>query len=136
MPIISWGLIGLASLTGALSALYVALAPAADQTPLSDRTWAAVATADPEVGAIVARLLVVLGLLGVGFGLLAFLVTLGPYRQGQRWAWNVLWLLPIIYGAIAARQLADGYPVAYLYGALAAMAIIGLVLGRRAPSTT
>ena len=66
MPRLSWALLAGAASIGALSALYVALAPAGDQTPLVDRAWNEVVVIDPEVAGIVARLLVVLGLLGFG----------------------------------------------------------------------
>lgn len=130
MPGLSWGLLAVATGLGALSALYVALAPAGDQTPLADRSWSEVVASDPEVASIVSRLLVVLGLLGVGFGALALLAVLGPYRRADRWAWRVLWLVPVIYAAIAARQLADAYPIAWLYVALATASVVGLLVGR------
>jgi hypothetical protein len=129
MPILSWSLLAGASAVGALSALYVALAPAGDQTPLVGRSWVEFAAADPEMASIVSRLLVVLGLLGVGFGTLALLVILGPYRRAQRWAWNVLWLVPVVYAAIAVRQTFDSYPIAYMYGAVAIPGAVGLLTG-------
>ena len=129
MPILSWSLLAGASAFGALSALYVALAPAGDQTSLAGRTWSDFIASDPEVASIVSRLLVVLGLLGVGFGTLALVVVLGPYRRVERWAWNVLWLVPVVYAAIAVRQIFDGYPVAYWYGALAIAGTAGLLAG-------
>ena len=107
---------------GAVSALYVALTSAGDQTPLADRTWEQFAAGDAEVAAIVSRLLVVLGLLGVAFGALSLVVALVPYRLGARWAWYALWLVPVTYGAIAARQLSDRYAIGYFYAALAAVA--------------
>ena len=113
---------------GALSALYVALIPAGDQTPLANRTWEQFAAGDAEVASIVSRLLVVLGLLGVAFGALSLVVALVPYRLGARWAWYALWLVPVTYGAIAARQLSDQYAIGYFYAALAAVAGIGLLL--------
>jgi len=132
MPRLSWALLAGAASIGALSALYVALAPAGDQTPLMDRAWSEVVVSDPEVAGIVARLLVVLGLLGFGFGTLALLVVLGPYRRAERWAWVVLWMVPATYAAIAARQLADGYPIAWLYLTLAVACVVGLLAGRSA----
>ena len=124
----SWGLVATAAALGALSALYVAVIPAGDQTPLANRTWEQLAAADAEVASIVSRLLVVLGLLGVAFGALSLVVALVPYRLGARWAWYALLLMPLTYGAIAARQLSDQYPIGYFYAALAAVAGIGLLL--------
>ena len=117
-----------AAALGALSALYVAVTPAGDQTPLANRTWEQFAAGDAEVASIVSRLLVVLGLLGVAFGALSLVVALVPYRLGARWAWYALWLVPVTYGAIAARQLSDQYAIGYFYAALAVVAGIGLLL--------
>ena len=129
--LLSWALLTTVATLGGLSALFVALVPAADQTPLNGRTWQQLAAADPEVASIVARLLVVLGLLGVGLGATAALVTLFAYRRGARWAWYALWLVPLIYGAIAVRQLADAYAVGWFYAGLAAFAVVGLVVSVR-----
>ena len=74
------------------------------------------------------RLLVVLGLLGVAFGVLSLVVALVPYRLGARWAWCAWLLVPVMCGAIAARQLSDQYAIGYFYAALAAVAGIGLLL--------
>ena len=117
-----------AAALGALSALYVAVTPAGDQTPLADRTWEQFAAADSEAASIVSRLLSVLGLLGIAFGTLSLVVSLVPYRLGARWAWYALLLVPITYGAIAARQLADLYAIGYFYAALTAMAGLGLLI--------
>jgi len=125
---VSWGLLTIVTTVGGLSALYVALVPAADQTPLHARTWQQFAETDAEVAPIVARLLVVLGLLGLGFASAAALISLFAYRRGARWAWYALWLVPLVYGAIAARQLADAYAVGYFYAGMAAIAAIGLVI--------
>lgn len=125
---ISWILLTAVTTLGGLSALYVASTQAGDQTPLVARTWEQFASQDPEVASITARLLVVLGLLGAGFASLGVIISVIPYRHGQRWAWYALWVVPVIYGGIAARQLADQYPIAYLYAALAAMATVGLLI--------
>lgn len=69
-----------------------------------------------------------LGLLGTAFGLAAAVIALVPYRRGERWSWNALWLLPLSYGPIAVRMLSSGYAVGYFYAGLAAVAIFGLLL--------
>jgi hypothetical protein len=125
---ISVALVAAVALLGALSALWVALTPATDQTPLVGRTWADFAAQDPEVASIVARLLVVLGLLGAGFGTVAFIVAVIPHRHGKRWSWFALWLLPLTYGLVAARMLSGDYLVGWFYAGLAGMALIGLLL--------
>ena len=126
-PMASWALLVIVTTLGGLSALWVAWVPAADQTSLDARTWQQFATTDPEVASLVSRLLVVLGLLGAGFGAAAAILTLFAYRRGARWAWGALWLVPLVYGAIAVRQLADAYPVGYFYAGLAIVAAVALV---------
>lgn len=116
---------------GALAALYVAITPTGDQTPLADRRWTDFAAHEVEVASIVSRLLVVLGLLGLGFGAGALVVALGPYRRGERWSWFALWLMPLAYGAIAVRQLMDQYSIGAFYAGLAAAAALGLLLAAR-----
>ena len=81
---LSVGVLAAVAVLGALSALYVAITPAADQTPLVDRSWADAVAQDPELTSIIARLLVVLGLLGTAFGLAAAVIALVPYRRGER----------------------------------------------------
>ena len=88
-----------------------------------------------EVASIVARLLVVLGLLGAAFGLLGAIVSVLAYGQGRRWAWYCLWLVPVTYAAISARMLADEYPIGYFYAGLAVAAAAALLIPiRRRPS--
>ncbi len=126
---ISLALVAAVALIGALSAVFVAITPAEDQTPLVDRTWADFAAQDPEVASIVSRILVVLGLLGTGFGAFGFIVAVIPYRRGERWSWFALWLLPLTYGLVAARMLSGDYPIGWFYAVLAGVAVIGLLLG-------
>jgi hypothetical protein len=115
----------------AFSTLWVALTPAGDQTTLSGRTWEQFALQDPEVAYLVSRQLNVLGFLGAGFGLLAAVVSVIPYRRGERWAWSALWLFPVTIGAVAARQLIDQYPAGYYYAAITTLAVVGLLLPLR-----
>jgi hypothetical protein len=125
---LSWGLLSAVAMLGALSALYVAITPTGEQTPLVGRSWAEFAAQDAEAASIVSRLLVVLGLLGMAFGLGAFLIALIPYRRGEAWSWYALWLVPLTYGAIGVRQLTDHYAIGYFYAALAAAAVLALLL--------
>ena len=112
----------------AFSALWVALTPAADQTELTGRAWEQFALQDPEVASLYSMDLVVLGLLGAGFGLLAAVVSLIPYRRGERWAWYALWLLPVTIGGVAARMLIDQYSASYYYAGITAVALVALLI--------
>jgi hypothetical protein len=83
------------------------------------------------VAYLVSRQLNVLGFLGAGFGLLAAVVSVIPYRRGERWAWSALWLFPVTIGAVAARQLIEQYPAGYYYAAITTLAVVGLLLPLR-----
>ena len=69
-----------------------------------------------------------LGALGtalVGFNILAFIMSLIPYRRGERWAWYTLWLLPLEW----VSQFVFSPDIFYLV--LALLTAVGLVLPYR-----
>jgi hypothetical protein len=68
----------------------------------------------------------VLGITSLGFNIFALVLTLIPYRRGERWAWYTLWLLPLLWLSLFA--LAPDLP---LYLALAIVTAAGLVLPYR-----
>ena len=125
---VSWGLLTVVSTLVALSALWVALTPAGDQTELAGRTWEQFAQQDPEVASLYSMDLGILGMFGAGFGLLAAVVSLIPYRLGERWAWYALWLIPITIGVVAARMLIDQYSAGYYYAGITTVAVAALLI--------
>jgi hypothetical protein len=127
----SWITLSIVGAVMGLAALWVALTPAGDQTELRDRTWDQFVQQDPEVASLYSMDLVVLGGLGAGFGFLVVAVAVVPFRQGERWAWAVLWLAPITSGAVALRMLASQYGTGYFYAGLAAAALVALLLPAR-----
>lgn len=124
----SWLLVATVAGVTAISAAYVGLTPAGEQTELTERTWEQFASQDQEVASLVSRLLAVVGLIGAAFAVLALVVAVGPYRSGARWAWYALWLVPITFAAIATRMLADQYAVGWYYTVLAALAALALLI--------
>lgn len=128
VPWFSWIPLATVGTAAALASIWVALTPAGDQTELAGRTWEQFAHQDPEVASLYSMDLVVLGLLGAGFGLLATAVSLIPYRHGERWAWFALWLVPLTIGAVAVRMLADQYSAGYFYAGVTVAALIALLL--------
>jgi hypothetical protein len=67
----------------------------------------------------------IMGALGtalVGFNVLALVMTLVPYKRGERWAWYTLWLLPLQW----VSQFVFLPNVSYLI--LALLTTVGLVL--------
>ena len=114
-----------------LNGLYVLLVPVGDQTELSGRTWDQFAAQEPEVASIYAMDLALLGIIWASFGLLAAIISGVPYRRGDRWAWYVLWLVPIAYGGAAIRMLIDGYDAGMWVAGYTAVAVVGLLMATR-----
>jgi hypothetical protein len=127
----SWITLSIVGAVMGFAALWVALTPAGDQTELRDRTWDQFARQDVEVASLYSMDLVVLGILGAGFGFLIVAMAAVPFRHGERWAWAVLWLVPITIGAVALRMLASQYATGYFYAGLAVAALVALVLPAR-----
>jgi hypothetical protein len=142
VPRVSWALLTTVTTLGTLNGLYLLLVPVGDQTELAGRTWERFAAQDPEVASIYAMDLAVLGIIWAAFGLLGSIVSVVPYRRGDRWAWYALWLVPITYGAAATRFLIDRYDAGFWIAGLTAAAVVGLlipirrVLGGRASMTS
>ena len=67
-------------------------------------------------------------------GLMALAISLYPFRTGQRWAWAVMWLLPLsmlpgALGTALARGDQRLFGLGYLL--LAAVAVLAIVAARR-----
>jgi len=128
VPRASWIILAAVAISTILSGLYVGLTPTGAQTELSGRTWERFAAADPEVARIYSMDLVLLGISLVAFAILGTIVTLIPYRQGERWAWFALWLIPLLHGGVALRMLYDQYNAGYVYLGLFIISLIGILI--------
>ncbi len=69
----------------------------------------------------------------VAVGLFSLLVTYFPFREGQRWAWFAMWILPvsILPGIISLAQTENQAGIALFGGAFILVAITGLVISYR-----
>lgn len=128
VPRASWITLAVVATLTILSGLWVGLTPVGSQTELSGRTWEEFAAADPEVASIYAMDLVLLGMSLAAFAILGTIVTLIPYRRGERWAWFALWLIPLVHGGVALRMLSDQYDAAYVYLGLCIISLIGILI--------
>jgi hypothetical protein len=128
IPKVSWILVLTVALLSILSGAYVGLTPIADQTELIGRTWPQFAQQDPEMAALYSMDLALLGMSIGAFAILATVVAAVPYRHGERWAWYALWVVPVLWGGIAARMFVDGYSAAIVYAILAAVAAGALLI--------
>jgi hypothetical protein len=128
VPQASWIILAVVATLTILSGLYVGLTPTGSQTELSGRTWEDFAAADPEVARIYSMDLVLLGITLTAFAILCTIVTLIPYRRGERWAWFALWLIPLVHGGIALTMLTDQYEAGYVYLGLFVISLIGILI--------
>lgn len=128
IPKISWMLVLAVAVLSVLSALYVGLAPTADQTELQGRTWEQFARQDPEVAGLYSMDLALLGMSIGAFAVLAVVLAAIPYRRGERWAWYALWVVPLLWGGVAARMFIDQYSAGSVYAVAAAIAVVGLLI--------
>lgn len=128
MPRISWILVLTIAVVSLLAGVYVWLTPIADQTELRGRMWAQFAASDPEVAALYALDVTLLGMSLAAFGMLAVVVAAIPYRLGERWAWYALWTIPLLAGGVALRMFMDQYPAAPVYAVAAMVATLGLLI--------
>ena len=67
-----------------------------------------------------------LGVTWVGFNLFALILTLIPFRRGERWAWFTLWMLPLMWLSQFALAPDHSY-----YLVLAIISAVGLILPYR-----
>jgi uncharacterized membrane protein YozB (DUF420 family) len=67
-----------------------------------------------------------LGVTWVGFNLFALILTLIPFRRGERWAWFTLWMLPLLW----LSQFVLALDLSY-YLVLAIISTVGLILPYR-----
>jgi len=128
VPRASWVLLTAVTIVGMLNGLYVLLVPIGGQTELAGRTWEQFAAQDQEVASIYAMDLALLGIIWTAFSLLAAIISVVPYRRGERWAWYALWLVPITYGGAATRMLIDRYDAGFWVAGYTAIAVVSLVV--------
>ena len=67
-----------------------------------------------------------------GYGLFALAISSTAYRRGEKWAWYVLWYLPIyaLYDTINLYIIGSSY-LTYLFMAILVVALAGLILPYR-----
>src|SRR5215216_5032238 len=107
-----WVILAVSAVFGIVAALMTTL------PPLSWFTDPVIVTAYSLMGA--------LGVTWVGFNLFALILTLIPYRRGERWAWFTLWMLPLQW--LSQFVLA---PDLTYYLVLAIISTVGLILPYR-----
>ena len=85
-------------------------------------------SSNPGVADYIAFIVRGLGSFMMGFAVLTMAIAWKSYRNGEKWAWYVLWSFPVIYGLAAAISLSAGGVNWPLFIALLIVALIGLLL--------
>ena len=69
----------------------------------------------------------------LGIGLFSLMITFFALRDGQRWAWWTMWILPASFlpSILSLAQMGDQAWVAVLGGVLVVLAVAGLLLSIR-----
>jgi hypothetical protein len=107
-----WMVLAVSAVFGIVAAVMTTL------PPLSWFTDPVLVTAYSLMGA--------LGVTWVGFNLFALILTLIPFRRGERWAWFTLWMLPLLW----LSQFVLALDLSY-YLVLAIISTVGLILPYR-----
>jgi hypothetical protein len=128
IPRASWIILAAVAILTTLSGLFVAITPAGSQTDLNGRTWDEFASGDPEVAALFSMQLALVGISFAAFSIFGAITAVVPYRNGKRWAWFLLWLLPLVYGVVSVKMLTGGYQVGYYYLGLFVTSLIALLI--------
>ena len=83
----------------------------------------------PTVATLVSLLELLVGSAFFAIGLFAITIAVTKYRNGEQWAWVVLWILPGVLGLAALMFFThDQAYVGYYYIGLVAIAVLGLLL--------
>jgi hypothetical protein len=83
----------------------------------------------PTVATLVSLLELLLGSGYAAVGLFATVIAFTKFRQGERWAWFLLWIVPGLLSLAAVLFFThDQAYVGYYYIGLVAIALVGLLL--------
>ena len=121
----------LLSLTG----LAIAGSPGANMSDFESSTgatWVDWSASEPEAAGYILRLERLIGVGFAGFSLLSTAIVWTGYRQGERRAWYIMWLFPIILGLAAIVFFVEGAPgLGGFYSVAAFVALLALVVTYR-----
>jgi hypothetical protein len=82
--------------------------------------WAAFKSSEPDIARYLERLEGLLGAVGFGHAAFGVLISFFGFRQGDRFAWYSMWLMPGTYALVAMVMLNFGSSIGYYYAGLAA----------------
>ena len=126
-----WGLLAIAGIRSPFSGAYVAAVGRlsdADLAPAGS-TCDDLAPSNPQLAATIGREYRYEGVAYMAFAAQSLAIIVSAYRRQAKWAWIASLMLPAVYAFVAITTPLMG--LRWGYGALAALAITGLVLPAR-----
>jgi hypothetical protein len=85
----------------------------------------------PDKAAAMTYLFHGLGLILLGIGIFTIAISYVPYRKGEKWAWYIIWYLPIFLFLSTTANYADGGRAWPLSLVLLIVSLTGLLLPYR-----
>ncbi len=72
------------------------------------RSWSEIVSNSPRLAEYLNNLIVIMGLLYLGFSFFIIATSLTGYRKGERWAWYSMWFVSIYYSLTALILWSEG----------------------------
>jgi cell division protein FtsW (lipid II flippase) len=85
----------------------------------------------PDEGKAMTYLFHGFALAALGLGVFTIAVSYVPYRKGEKWAWYIIWYLPIFFFIATVANYADGGQSWRLSLVLLIVGLVGLLLPYR-----
>jgi hypothetical protein len=114
-PFAAWGLFFAFGVLLCVHAVYLMALPSAEPDH-----WKAYTT-DPEVVSYLTDEFRASGAMQFGFAALTMVASARWFRQGDRWAWYVFWIYPLVFGWQMATSWATGLWLVVLGASLAGL---------------
>lgn len=108
----AWILLFVSGLLALIVSVFIIVVPAPIGTAgvrnLTGITWEQIVSQSPAAAKLTAYFIAQFGIAQAGLGVLTMGISALGYRRGERWAWYVLWFVPIVGFGIAVKNLAVG----------------------------
>ena len=128
----AWVVVLISGVIDLVTSLYLVLVPSPLDNPgvvsLTGLSWQAIQAQSPGAAKLTSYFVAQFGIQETFLALLMIGLAVTGMRKRQRWAWYLLWILPIAFLAYAATNLSIGGTTWTLAAVDALVAVIGLLL--------
>ena len=99
---------------------------------LTGLTWDDLLTKVPGIGSFLGEVQLILDTYAIAFGISVMAISFFSYRKGERWAWYVLWIVPLVLLSIIFNDVSAGMSMSGILGIpLLLLSLLGLLLPYR-----